>query len=95
LLQAKIFGISFKRGISYLVTDETLMVNLGKLNDYQDFESNWYVDIGYQIFLTWVIMAFHPTMIMPIVFHIKECISERMAQSEKYQKDIEKSIQPM
>lgn len=65
LLQAKTFGISFKNFISVFVNNGSLNDNLKSLKEYSDFDPDWYIDIGYQICLTWIIMAIHPALTMP------------------------------
>jgi len=59
-----------------------LKSNLTNLKEYTDFVSNWYVDIGYQIFLTWIIMAIHPTLTMPFAHFIGEKITYWRAKDE-------------
>lgn len=56
--------------------------------------TNWYLDIGYQIFLTWVILAIHPTLTMPAVHYLQECWTNWRAQDEEVQAKMEKRMEP-
>lgn len=80
LLQANIGSISFKSFVSFFVSNSYLSSNIDSLGQYSDFVSEWYTTIGYQIFLTWVIMIVHPNLTMPLVHYIQEAYSYWKAQ---------------
>lgn len=75
LLQANLFGIEFKNVIPDLINDSTLQTNAALLSDYSELGNTWYVDIGYQIWLTWLIMALSPHSFMPIYHYLIECLN--------------------
>lgn len=72
LMQANVFKISFKSIISHLIKDKTLLDNLSQMAEYYDLTSNWYRDIGYQIWFNVFILGFVPHVFMPIVLHALE-----------------------
>lgn len=92
LLQANLFGIRFKMVIPNLVNDPTMKLNASLLTDYAVLENNWYVDIGYQIWFTWLIMAVSPHSYMPLYFYLMECVNEKFAKGEKLQKNMNKAM---
>lgn len=75
LLQARVFGVSFKYLLSYFINNSYLVNNLESLNDYEDFVPYWYVDIGYQLCFTWAILAVQVPVIGPITCYLFECFS--------------------
>lgn len=95
LLQANIGSISFKSFVSFFVSNSYLSSNLESLGQYSDFVSEWYTTIGYQIFLTWVIMIIHPNLTMPLVHYIQEIYNYWRAQSMEVQTKMEKALEPM
>ena len=80
LLQADLFGIKFKTIIPELANNVTMKMNAALLTDYPAPENNWYIDIGYQLWLTWLIMALSPHSYMPPVHYLMECINDCMAK---------------
>lgn len=70
LLQAEVGDISFKSIISYFINSSYLQENLDKLKEYNDFTSDWYMDIGYQILITWIVTIVHPCLIMPFINYL-------------------------
>lgn len=69
LLQANLFGVRFKNIVPDLINNSTLKTNAVLMTDYQVLENNWYVDIGYQIWLTWLILSLTPHAYMPLYFY--------------------------
>ena len=67
LFQANIFTLSFKSILNSMLGDPYLKQNLGLLVDYKDFNPGWYLDIGYQIWLTWMFVALSPHTFYPLV----------------------------
>ena len=63
-------NISFKSLISYFINSSYLQDNLDKLKEYTDFTPDWYMDIGYQILITWIVTIVHPCLIMPFVNYL-------------------------
>jgi hypothetical protein len=56
------------------------------LTDYSDFSSFWYVDIGYKITLSWIILAFQVPLINPIISYVMEKYKFWRASKEITQK---------
>lgn len=75
LLQADLFGIKFKNIIPDLINNASMKMNASTVRDYQVPENNWYIDTGYQIWLTWLIMALSPHSYMTLVHYLMECIN--------------------
>jgi hypothetical protein len=71
LMQANIFGISFKNIVEFFITNDDLKNNLASVEEYKDFVTYWYKDIGYQIWLNWLILSIFPHPIMPLFYLIK------------------------
>lgn len=74
-MQANLFGIQFKMLIPNLVNSSTMKTNASLLTDYAVLENDWYIDIGYQIWLTWLILAVSPHSYMPFVSYLLECLN--------------------
>lgn len=73
LLQADLFGISFKQFAGlFLAEDSVYLTNLNSLGSYDDMVANWYIDIGYKIWFTWLILAFSVHSFWPILQFFKE-----------------------
>ena len=94
LLQADLFGIKFKMVIPQLLNSDTMKMNASQLTDYQVPENNWYIDIGYQLWFTWLIMAISPHSYMPFYYYLMEKVNECLAQKHKIQKNMDDSIAP-
>ncbi len=94
LLQADFFGIKFKNVIPKLVNNSTMKMNASLLKDYAVPENNWYIDIGYQIWFTWLIMAISPHSYMPFVHYLMEYINEWMAKRQRVQKNMDNAVAP-
>jgi hypothetical protein len=88
LLQAQLFGITFKNLIPELFSDSTLQDNADDLTGYSDLTNYWYVDIGYQIWFTWLILAFSPHIAMPFFHYGMECLNNYLARKEILQKNM-------
>lgn len=69
LLQANIFTISFKGLIRQFIGSGQLNDNASTLIEYRDFTSGWYIDIGYQIWMTMIILVVSPHAFMPIMHY--------------------------
>ena len=82
------FDISFKNAISPLITDPNLTANLQALNEYKDFTTNWYVDIGYQIWLNWLILSMIPHIGMPLYHILREKICLWLGRKKLLQKNL-------
>ena len=54
---------------------------------------NWYIDIGYQIWLTWLILALSPHTFWPIIQFGYEKLGEYMGRKQILQKNMEKWIE--
>lgn len=67
LLQAEVFGISFKYLIVNFLSDPYLISNLNNLTEYSDFTREWYSGIGYKICITWIISSLVPHIYDPLV----------------------------
>ena len=65
---------------------------LDKLKEYNDFTSDWYMDIGYQILITWIVTIVHPCLIMPFVNYLDECLKTWKAKREEVQTKMEKIL---
>lgn len=92
LLQASVGNISFKSLISYFINSSYLQENLDKLKEYNDFTPDWYMDIGYQILITWIVTIVHPCLIMPFVNYLDECLKTWKAKREEVQTKMEKIL---
>ena len=79
-IQANLLSISFKKIITYLVSNDTLKANANSMSEYSDFISDWYVSIGYQILFNAIILVFHPALSMPIFYCFNEKIARCRAQ---------------
>lgn len=75
LIQANVFQISFKSFIGKLIKDQQLLNNLSLIKEYNDLNTSWYKDIGYQIWFNVFILSFIPHLYMPLVMHLIECLS--------------------
>ena len=88
LLQANIFGVSFKKFVQMFVRDNELLKNAGTLTDYNDFTNEWYKDIGYQIWLNWLILALVPHTFMPLYHVFREKLGVFMGKKQLLQKNL-------
>lgn len=93
LLQANIFGLSFKRVVKIFTSNASMISNAESLTDYDDFTNDWYVDIGYQIWLNWLILAFIPHSLMPIYHFLWEKIRMRIGKKQLLQRNMVDWIQ--
>ena len=55
-----------------MIKSDYLAENLSLLQEYKDFVPFWYVDIGYKIILTWIILAFQAPLVEPLLCLISE-----------------------
>lgn len=55
-----------------MIKSDYLAENLALLQEYKDFAPFWYVDIGYKITLTWIILAFQAPLVEPLIGLISE-----------------------
>jgi hypothetical protein len=94
LLQADIFGLSFKQIILSFTSNDYLTDNGGMLLSFNDFVPFWYVDIGYKINLTLLIMALQPSLVTPILLLIKEKFREWRAKRQVTQRRMEEVMMP-
>lgn len=94
LMQANIFHISFKSIIHGLIRDPTLLANLSQMTEYYDLTSNWYRDIGYQIWFNLLILSFVPHLFMPLVLHVMECINILLAKNERMYRKMYEKLRP-
>ena len=94
LMQANVFKISFKSIIKNFIQDQSLLNNLASLTEYYDLTSNWYRDIGYQIWFNVLVLSLVPHIFMPIVMHIMECIGEYRAKGEIMYRKMYEKIRP-
>ena len=89
-MQANLFGISFKGFAGLFLPEGSPMAeNLSKIIEYNDLRGNWYIDIGYQIWLTWLILAVNPHIIWPLVQKANESIGMYMGKKQVLQKNME------
>lgn len=95
LLQASIGSISFKSFVAFFISNSYMSSNVDSLGQYSDFVSEWYPTIGYQIFLTWVIMIVHPNLTMPLVHYFQEAYKHWKAKGMEVQAKMEKAMEPM
>ncbi len=93
-MQANVFKISFKSIIKNFIQDQSLLNNLASLTEYYDLTSNWYRDIGYQIWFNVLVLSLVPHIFMPIVMHIMECIGEYRAKGEIMYRKMYDKIRP-
>jgi hypothetical protein len=56
-MQARFENFSPKDLVKYISSSETILMNLREMNDFNDFNHGWYLDVGYQIWITWLILA--------------------------------------
>lgn len=68
------------------VDSSYLKENVSTLTEYSDFNPFWYVDIGYKITLTWIILAFQVPLLNPIIGYLKEKFKFWRAEKELTQK---------
>ena len=93
LLQANIFGISFKKAVKFLISDNDFLANLEEMPEYSDFSQDWYADIGYQIWLNWIILAVIPHTFMPIYHCLWEKLGLKMGKKKILHKNVMEWIQ--
>lgn len=68
--------------------------NLALLQEYRDFVPFWYVDIGYKITMTWIILAFQAPLVEPLLSLISEKLRVWLASKELTQNSMEKKLAP-
>ena len=85
-------GISFKDTITVFISNDYLQSNTNALVKYSDFESDWYVEIGYQILFNCIILVFHPALTMPIYYCVMEKINRYRAEGQEVQAKMEKLL---
>ena len=93
LLQANVFGISFKKFIKLFLKDGELLANLEGLPEYHDFTNEWYRDIGYQIWLNWLILSLIPHLFMPVYHCLRDKVGQCMGRRQVLQKNLLEWIQ--
>ena len=87
LLQANIFGISFKKFVRMFLPENSLLLrNANTLEEYNDFTNDWYKDIGYQIWLNWLILSIVPHIFMPLYHCLREKFGVYMGKKQVLQK---------
>lgn len=87
------FGVSFKKAITFFISNDYLKENANGLAQYYDFVSDWYVNIGYQIIFNALILVVHPTFTMPIFYCLMEKVSRCRAAGEEVQAKMEKKLE--
>jgi len=70
MLQAYFLNIDFKNLIPSFTNDSYLWSKANTMESYNDFTNKWYSSIGYQICLTWAILAISPHIAMPIYHYL-------------------------
>ena len=76
------------------MSNATMKMNASLLRDYQVPENNWYIDTGYQLWFTWLILALSPHSYMTLVHYLTECLNDWMAKRQKIQKNMDNALAP-
>ncbi len=56
-MQARFDNFAPKELVKYISSSPTILINLKEINDFNDLNHGWYLDVGYQIWITWFILA--------------------------------------
>jgi hypothetical protein len=56
-MQARFDSFIPKDLVKYISNSDTILMNLKEMNDFNDLTHGWYLDVGYQIWITWLILA--------------------------------------
>lgn len=91
-MQAQFWGFSFKSIIEGLVQDSALLKNISILPEFSDFTHDWYLEIGYQIWFNFLMLAFVPHVILPLGHLLLEKVTECFARRETLQKNMTKKL---
>ncbi len=64
-MQAKFDNFIPKDLVKYISSSDSIQMNLKEMNEFQDLTNGWYLDVGYQIWITWFILAItYPILIL-------------------------------
>ena len=95
LLQAELWGISFKYITATILSNPYLISNLNSLDSFSDFTRKWYNQIGYKICITWIISSLVPHIYDPLIQWLLEKINHYRAQKQLIQRTMNEMIRPM
>ena len=98
IMQSKFNDFALKNLVKYLSSDESikinLQINLQQINDYDDFSSGWYLDVGYQIYLTWILLTITPPVLIVTYYYPFEWICKILAKKQLLHRKMEEYLVP-
>lgn len=93
-MQARFDNFSPKELVKYISSSEDILMNLKEMNDFNDLTNGWYLDVGYQIWVTWFILAItYPLLILTYHYPL-EMVCKKLAERQILQRKMEKYLMP-
>jgi hypothetical protein len=93
-MQARFDKFAPKDLVKYLSSSDAILANLREMNDFNDLTHGWYLDVGYQIWITWLILAITSPILIVSYHYPLEMICKCMAGKQILQKKMEKYLIP-
>jgi hypothetical protein len=88
ILYSNFWGFSFSTQTVKLLEDTNLRQFITPINVYSDLERNWYIGVGYELTVLWIISTFSPHMIELLLVPLMNCWRERKAGQAQLQEDM-------
>jgi hypothetical protein len=69
-------------------------MNLKEINDFGDLNHGWYLDVGYQIWITWLILAITSPLLIFTYHYPLEKLFKYLGSKQVLQRKMEKYLMP-
>ena len=93
-MQSKFNGFALKNLVKYLSSNESILINLREINDYDDLSSGWYLDVGYQIYVNWILLTITPPVLIVAYYYPFEWICKILAKKQLLHRKMEEYLVP-
>ena len=93
-MQARFASFAPKDLVKYISNSNTILMNLREMNDFPDLNHGWYLDVGYQIWITWLILAITSPLLMFTYHYPLEMASRCFASKQVLQRKMVKYLMP-
>ncbi len=93
-MQARFDSFAPKDLVKYISSSDSIQMNLNEMNDFQDLTNGWYLDVGYQIWITWFILAITSPILILTYHYPLEKLGRYLAQRQVLQNKMEKYLMP-
>ncbi len=93
-MQARFDSFAPKDLVKYISSSETILMNLKEMNDFNDLTDGWYLDVGYQIWITWLILAITSPLLIFTYHYPLEKLCKYLGSKQVLQKKMDNYLIP-